>query len=432
MTSETREATSSLASRLNETCRCIWVDREKLRSRLRANLGDESGVLESREGLVSGSVVFVGPRDAAAMDRATRLITRALESRAFQARVAGIAPEIARRAQPATGGVLGFDFHLGGPAPQLIEINTNPGGLLVSLELAQAATASCDCLAAPLPTLAAAGIELNSVASRVVDSLRAEWVRSRGAEPLRTIAIVDDDPSTQYLYPEFLLYRNLLERAGWRVLIADPAALSVADGTLRCRGEQVDLVYNRLTDFYFADERHAALRQAYLHDLAVVTPHPAAHARWADKRLLAWLRDESMLAAAGLDPSEQLAVLEAVPPTAIVDRSDAADLWARRKTLFFKPIDGFAGKAAYRGEKLTRAAFEHILAHRYVAQAIAPTSIRRICTAEGTETGLRADVRNFVMHGETWLRAARLYRGQTTNFRTAGGGFAPVLSLGID
>jgi hypothetical protein len=29
----------------------------------------------------------------------------------------------------------------------------------------------------------------------------------------------------------------------------------------------------------------------------------------------------------------------------------------------------------------------------------------------------------------TWLRAARLYRGQTTNFRTPGGGFAPVLTL---
>ncbi len=432
MTGAAREATPSLASRLNQTCQCVRVDRERLRSRLRANLGDESSVLESREGLVSGSVVFVGPRDAAAMDRAIRLITRALESHAFQARVAGIAPEIARRARPATGGVLGFDFHLGGPAPQLIEINTNPGGLLVALELAQAATASCDCLATPLPKLAAAGIELNRVASRIAESLRAEWVRSRGAEPLRTIAIVDDDPSAQYLYPEFLLYRNLLERAGWRVLIADPAALSVADDILRCRGEQVDLVYNRLTDFYFTDERHAVLRQAYVHNLAVVTPHPAAHARWADKRLLAWLREESMLAAAGLDAAEQLAVLEAIPPTAIVDRSNAADLWVRRKTLFFKPIDGFAGKAAYRGDKLTRATFEHILAHRYVAQAIAPTSMRRICSVEGTETDLRADLRNFAMHGDTWLRAARLYRGQTTNFRTVGGGFAPVLGLAID
>jgi len=346
--------------------------------------------------------------------------------------VAGTAPQIARRALPATGGVLGFDFHLGGRAPQLIEVNANPGGLLVALELAQAASAGCDCHTAPLPKLAAAGIELNRVASRFAESLRAKWVRSTGAEPLRTIAIVDDDPSAQYLHPEFLLCRNLLERAGWRVLIADPAALSVDVEVLRCRGEQVDLVNNRMTDFYFADVRHAVVRQACVRDLAVVTPHPAAHARWADKRLLAWLREESMLAAAGRDAAEQLAVLEAMPPTAIVDRSNAADLWARRKTPFFKPIDGFAGKAAYRGDKLTRATFGRILAPRYVAQAIAPTSMRRICSAEGTETDLRADVRNFAMHGKIWLRTARLYRGQTTNFRTAGGGFAPLLSLGVD
>ena len=77
----------------------------------------------------------------------------------------------------------------------------------------------------------------------------------------------------------------------------------------------------------------------------------------------------------------------------------------------------------------TRTAFDHILAHRYVAQAIVPTSFRTISTIEGEETELRVDVRNWAMHGETWLRAARLYRGQTTNFRTAGGGFAPVLTV---
>ena len=101
----------------------------------------------------------------------------------------------------------------------------------------------------------------------------------------------------------------------------------------------------------------------------------------------------------------------------------------RRKSLFFKPVDGFGSKAAYRGDKLTRTTFEHILAHRYVAQTIAPTSFRRIQSADGAEADLRVDVRNYAMHGATWLRAARLYRGQTTNFRTVGGGFAPVLTL---
>ncbi len=113
----------------------------------------------------------------------------------------------------------------------------------------------------------------------------------------------------------------------------------------------------------------------------------------------------------------------------MVEPAAADDLWKRRKSLFFKPVDGFGSKAAYRGDKLTRTTFEHILAHRYVAQTIAPTSFRRIHSADGAEADLRVDVRNYAMHGATWLRAARLYRGQTTNFRTVGGGFAPVLTL---
>jgi hypothetical protein len=170
------------------------------------------------------------------------------------------------------------------------------------------------------------------------------------------------------------------------------------------------------------------LRRAYEADLAVVTPHPAAHARWADKRLLAWLRDEALLRAAGLAADERNDLLRAIPPTEIVQRDAADDLWRRRKGLFFKPVDGYGSKAAYRGDKLTRSTFEHILSHRYVAQALVPTSLRRV-TAEGEATDLRVDVRNYAHRGATWLRAARLYRGQATNFRTPGGGFAPVLAL---
>jgi len=418
-----------LAASLNEACQCIWVDRTKLQEQLRAQLGDASSLLEAREGLISGSVVFIGRREAAAMDRTVRLVTRVLASSACQDRVARDAPDIARPPQLTTGGFLGFDFHLGGQAPQLIEVNTNPGGLLVSLELARAATASCDCLAEPVSMMASAAVATSELDSRVAQSFLAEWTGARGTAPLRTIAIVDDDPQGQYLYPEFLLYQRLFERAGWRALIVDAASLTVSGEALHWAGERIDLVYNRVTDFYFAEPRHAALRQAYEDSLAVITPHPAAHARWADKRLLAWLSDTNLLAAAGLDVADREHVLRTVPATEIVAAANADDLWRRRKTLFFKPVDGFGGKAAYRGDKLTRTTFEHVLAHRYVAQAVAPTSFRRVAANDGEERELRLDVRNYGWCGDTWLRAARLYRGQTTNFRTAGGGFAPVLTL---
>ena len=39
---------------------------------------------------------------------------------------------------------------------------------------------------------------------------------------------------------------------------------------------------------------------------------------------------------------------------------------------------------------------------------------------------LKFDLRNYVYDGAVQWLAARLYQGQTTNFRTPGGGFAPV------
>ena len=428
MTAAPAGTTARLAPALNAACQCIWLDRERLATQLRQSLGEAGDLLESRPGLASGSVVFVDPQDAESMDATTRLIHRALGSEPYIRLVRDQAPLVARQTARPSSGILGFDFHLGGPRPQLIEINTNPGGLLVNLELARAVTAECDCLTEPLRGLASASVRLDDVPARITDAFRAEWSAARGSAPLQTIAIVDDAPREQYLYPEFLLYQRLFAQAGWRTLIADASSLEATAEGLFADGTRIDLAYNRVTDFYFTDERHAALRRAHADDLAVVTPHPAGHAHWADKRLLAWLRDETLLRAAGLDAAERAHLSGAIPATEIVARDAAENLWRRRKELFFKPVDGYGSKAAYRGDKLTRATFEHILSSRYVAQAFAPTSVRRVATGDQA-VDLRVDIRNYSHDGETLLRAARLYRGQTTNFRTPGGGFAPVLTL---
>lgn len=413
---------------LNAACQCIWLDRDRLRRQLDQNLGGEGRILESRPGLISGSAVFLDRHDADSMDRTARLVQRALSSPAYRSHVDASAPPIARQPLDDDACMLGIDFHLGGPDPQLIEINTNPGGLLVNLELARAVTAPCACMTEHLPGLAAGSVPLVELPSLVTRTFRDAWTRVRGNAPLRAVAIVDDDPVTQYLHPELLLYGRLFERAGWPTRILDAGNLAYEGGSLAAAGRTIDLVYNRLTDFYLDEPRHAALRRACETDAAVITPNPTAHAHRADKRLLAWLRDEILLGAAGLDRDDRAHLLRSIPSTEIVDHAAADDLWRRRKQLFFKPVDGYGGKAAYRGDRLTRATYGHILAHRYVAQAVAPTSTRRI-VIDGQESDLRVDIRNYGTRGTTWLRAARLYRGQTTNFRTPGGGFAPVLTL---
>lgn len=420
-----------LAPALNAACQCIWLDRERLELGLTEALGVEGLSLESSPGLAAGGVVFVDAQDAAAMDRTADLIERVLSSPAALERIMSQAPPIARAPGAPGSGVLGFDFHLGADRPQLIEINTNPGGLLVNLELARALTACCDALAGPVERMAAGAVALEELPARIAAGFRAEWTALRGEVAPASVAIVDDDPAGQYLYPEFRLFQRLFERAGWRAGIVDAAALQLRNGALWAGSERVDLVYNRVTDFGLVEERHSALRRAFETGAAVVTPNPAAHARWADKRLLAWLREEALLEAAGLGAEERRHLLETIPPTEIVAPGAADSLWRRRKSLFFKPVDGYGSKAAYRGSGLTRSTFEHVLAGRYVAQAVAPTSTRRVVVGNGT-TDLRVDVRSYRHGGETLLRAARLYRGQTTNFRTPGGGFAPVLTLPSD
>lgn len=423
-----RAAPRRLATSLNAACQCIWLDRDRLEQRLARTLQDAGAPASLPTGLAAGSVVFVDPEDARSMDRTATLVERALSSAAYADRIAQDAPSIARPGRGDPTVTLGFDFHLGGETPQLIEINTNPGGLLVNLELARALSACCDALTAPVERMAAGDVPLEELEPRVVAGFLDAWRAARGDAAPASVAIVDDDPSSQYLHAEFVLYRELFARAGWRASIVDAAALDHRDGALWAGGERVDLVYNRVTDFYLAEPRHAALRETYESGDAVITPHPAAHARWADKRLLAWLREDALLAEAGLDAGERAHLLRTIPDTAIVSREEGPELWRRRKQLFFKPVDGYGGKAAYRGDKLTRSTFEQLLARRYVAQAVAPTSTRRVIVA-GEETDLRVDVRNYRHGGATWLRAARLYRGQTTNFRTPGGGFAPVLTL---
>ena len=346
-----------LAQALNAACQCIWLDRDRLRSQLEARFAGLGTLLDQRAGLISGGVVFLDTQDAMAMDRTAALVHAALTSPAYQGHVAQLSPLLSGHAAAAADCMLGFDFHLGGAVPQLIEINTNPGGLLINLELAQALTACCDCIAAPLAQLAAGNVALDELPARITDHFHARWRDARGAVPLRAIAVVDDDPAAQYLYPEFVLYQRLFEQAGWHTLIVDPAALENRDGALFAEGQRVDMVYNRLTDFYLAEDRHAALRQAYETGSAVITPYPAAHAHWADKRLLAWLRDEELLRSAGLDADSRAHLLRTIPPTEIVGTEAAEGLWQRRKELFFKPVAGYGSKAAYRGDKLTRKTF---------------------------------------------------------------------------
>jgi uncharacterized circularly permuted ATP-grasp superfamily protein len=169
------------------------------------------------------------------------------------------------------------------------------------------------------------------------------------------------------------------------------------------------------------------LRAVFEADGVVVTPHPRAHALYADKRNLILLSDEAILIDMGVPESTRQTLLAGIPRTVMIKADAAEQFWAERKRWFFKTATGFGSRAAYRGDKLTKRVFEEILGGCYIAQEIAPPSEHAVLVDDEMQL-MKADIRAFVYQGSVQLFAARLYQGQTTNFRTPGGGFAPVFA----
>jgi len=261
----------------------------------------------------------------------------------------------------------------------------------------------------------------------IVAMFQSEWKRSGHSRPLRTIAIVDESPQSQFLYPEFELFRQLFAQHGLRAVVCDPSELHLADGALRYQGEAIDIVYNRLTDFYLEDPRHSALRLAYLAGQVLLTPHPQAHALYADKRNLMVLSDANALQAMGLPAHDAMTLALAVPQTVALGPDNAETLWRERRDWFFKPATGYGSRAAYRGDKITKGVWQSLLAAGdTMAQRIVRPGARTL--GEGQQA-FKFDLRNYAYNGQVQWVAARLYQGQTTNFRTPGGGFAPVVGV---
>jgi len=410
---------------LNSECFCISLDTEALEQALASEIG-QPGLLELiRERcpyLFAARPVFVSHAHMARMTRLVQAIESVVALPAYREEVLAQSPAIARHDPGGALGVFfGYDFHVTEGGFGLIEINTNAGGAMLNAVLARAQRACCPAIAHLVPTAST----VDALEDRIVAMFRKEWALSGHARQLRSIAIVDVTPGQQYLYPEFLLFQQLFQRHGLQAVIADPTEFSLREGMLWHGETTIDLVYNRLTDFSLATPASATLREAYLQDAMVLTPHPQAHALYADKRNLALLSDAKRLEALGVPQATQDMLLACIPHTEVVKLENAERLWRERRRLFFKPFAGFGGRAAYRGDKLTQRVWKEILAGDYIAQAMVRPGERVISDQEPVQV-LKFDLRDYTYDGQVQWVAARLYQGQTTNFRTPGSGFAPV------
>lgn len=421
----------NLAESLNLECVCSTLRPQRLREQLETDprlAGLTERLASSHPHLFSQTTVFLDPGVHAALEHTIAAIERVIALPAYQHAALAQAPQIAQHDFGPSGVFMGYDFHLSAEGPRLIEINTNAGGALLNAALARATRVCCE----SMQGLFDANTALTELDADFVAMFRTEWQAQRGDQPLRSILIVDDAPQDQYLAPEFELAQHLFQLHGITAAIADARELEWREGALwhpaLPAGLPVDLVYMRLTDFDLSDPTHAALRSAYTSGAVVLTPHPRAHALVADKRNLVTLSDDALLASWGVSEADRQQLRAAVPHTQRVTAESAEALWADRRHLFFKPTAGHGAKAVYRGDKLTRRVWADILAGHYVAQAMVMPS-ERLVMVDGVATRLKIDVRAYVYRGRVQLLAARTYQGQTTNFRTAGGGFAPVLVL---
>ncbi|MBR0984828.1 hypothetical protein [Bradyrhizobium liaoningense] len=413
---------SAVSDLLNRECFCITLDHDALCREVERVAGDReicASVAKERPNLFSNAPVFLSEAVTHGMTRIVRAIESVAELPAYQQASLAWAPPIASKHFGPRGAFMGYDFHVSSDGPKLIEVNTNAGGAFLNALLAKAQRACCREVEVGLMRS-----HVDELEPAVLRMFEQEWISQRGKGRPRRIAIVDDEPEAQYLYPEFLLARQLFLRHSIDAVIADASALTYVNGQL-CLGERtIDLVYNRVVDFSLDRPEHAALRSAYMDGAVVVTPNPHVHALLADKRNLALLSDRERLRSWGV-PAPIVQDLSGVPRTVLVTSDNAEQLWTTRKNWFFKPASGYGSKAVYRGAKVTKGVWAQIVQSGYVAQEFAAPS-ERIVRLGGSDEPRKMDVRLYVYDGQVLLMAARLYQGQTTNFRTPGGGFAPV------
>ncbi|UAW97570.1 hypothetical protein KEM63_12245 [Halopseudomonas nanhaiensis] len=409
------------SKKLNQHCVCATLDRPRVLLNLADLLGDAQEQLVSSptwHQFFSDVAVFVPERDLDCMMETVQALETAAALPGFRQKVLGRAPQTAQINPGPVGAFMGYDFHLSEDGPRLIEVNTNAGGAFLNATLARAQLQCCS---------GAARIAWSDDFDRqVISQFESEWLLQHGNGKPRRIAIVDDQPTEQYLYPEFRLAQQLFRNAGIDALIVSPSELRSSARALYHNDNKIDLVYNRLVDFSLQAPEHAVLRSAWLDGSAVITPNPFTHALFADKRNLIEWSDFDSLQEWGLSGENIELLRRGVPRTVSVNASNEAELWQQRKNWFFKPVAGYGSKGAYRGSKLTKNTYAQILDSDYIAQTFVPPS-ERVVMVDGERQMLKVDVRLYTYRGNLILAAARLYQGQTTNFRTPGGGFAPIL-----
>jgi len=296
--------------------------------------------------------------------------------------------------------LMGYDFHLTDDGPRLIEINNNAGGLYIGHDSWM-----------KQPDIS----ELKgSLEDRLLQMFSPQW---------QHIAIMDDDVTKQYMYPEMKFYADLLRQDHRKVCLVSPEGIEFRSDGLYVDNERLDGIYNRHTDFYLEEPELSHIRSASMNHQIRLNPHPRSYALLGDKSRMADWWHKGLLE--NCLPTETLATIrQIVPEIHLLSVCDKMQLWKERKGWVFKPAARHGGKGVVLGKAMSRKRFDSLDVDTTVVQRYVPAS-----QIEHDGVDYKFDVRVY-MHGENLIAVAgRLWRGQVTNFREDGSGW---VSLRID
>lgn len=301
--------------------------------------------------------------------------------------------------------MMSYDFHVDADQNlKLIEVNTNASFLILGEQMYRMRQ---------LPL--SADFKLEDLKECILTELK---LNGKILDRPPRVAIIDDQPSEQRLYVEFLAYAELFRSWGWEVKILDfKEALD---------GFQPDFIYNRHTDFFLEEPASQNLRAAFLQKQICFSPQPYEYLLLADKqRLIDW-REEGFLEKMPITEEQRAHIRQATPLSYDLNQNNAAQIWSDRKKFFFKPKNAFGSKLSYRGGSISRKAFDEIVGKQTIAQEFITAPEIEYETPQGPQN-FKYDLRCYAYQGRLQLIVARLYQGQVTNLRTPWGGFAPVL-----
>ncbi len=224
-----------------------------------------------------------------------RLIDGLSRNPQYREQVYAEAPDVARFDPGHAAVMMCYDFHLEGVMPRLIEVNTNAGGGMLA-HLAH--DPSSPSIINPLPV---------KTRKRLLQTFSDEMKQYSSGKKLKPerIAIIDENPTDQYLYPEMCAFADLFRGWGVPTEIVEPTRLQASADGVWLDGHPVDLVYNRHCDFYLENAAMAGLRQAYLARKVCLTPNPHMYGLLADKRRMILWSDAGRRASWRLSGNEE-------------------------------------------------------------------------------------------------------------------------------